>query len=277
MILHTAAGDRWREKLRRPDGTFARRVSSIQEEQDFWRKRMEAAAVSRDGYAETVWETLCRITAPLGISSVLEIGPGWGNYTFSLCRSFDETACVDISPDNLRFLKEEAKRQGLRLQTYCSAWETAELGGSATGGWDLVFGYNCLYRLLEPELFLRKMNDTARKLCVIGMNHPPELPWLTALEEKGLPLHYTRQGCAELAKVLSSLGIQGEIVNIPNFRTYRYPDREAVLNRAEQFLLAPYPREELWELLAPWHYEEKGEWICDYPFDSQLLVWEPVK
>ena len=271
-VLHTSAGDRWRKNLHRPDGTLAERVCSIQEERAFWRDRMKSGAPQRDSYADAVWEKLYEIAASFSISSVLEIGPGWGNYTFPLCRSFAQTACVDISPDNLRFLKERTRQEGLSLMTFCSAWETAE-----TGKWDLVFGYNCLYRLMEPELFLQKMNDTAQKLCMIGMNRPPELPWLPALEELGVKLHYTRQGCEALADVLSALKIRGELVSVPNYRVYRYPDREAVLRRAEQFLLSPWPRERLWEVLAPYHRWENQQWICEYPFESQLLVWRPVK
>lgn len=271
-VLHTSAGDRWRKNLCRRDGSLSNRVCSIQEEQFFWHERMKAGLPKRDSYADAVWKEVCRITEQISVSSVLEIGPGWGNYTFSLCRSFGQAACVDISPDNLKFLKEKAGKEGLSLSTYCSEWESVQVGL-----WDLVFGYNCLYRVREPELFLQKMNDSARKLCVIGMNRPPEFPWIYDLEKAGLELHYTRQGCKELSDVLFSLGIQGKVITIPNYREYRYSDREMILSRAEQFLLKPCPRERLWELLAPYHKRVGEKWICEYPFESQLLVWAPVK
>ena len=176
------------------------------------------------------------------------------------------------SPDNLPFLAEKARQEGISLVTFCSAWETAE-----TERWDLVFGYNCLYQVTEPELFLLKMNRTARKLCVIGMNRPPELPWLPALEEAGLAVHYTRQGCRELLNVLTSLGLKGKLVTVPNHRSFRYSDREALLDRAGQFLLEPCPTERLWEILAPFHRQEAdGSLVCEYAFLSQLLVWAPV-
>ena len=271
-LLHTYAGDHWRDMLRRPDGTVSDRIRSLQVEQAFWNQQMASGPPKPDSYAAAVWKALRQLTASSAVSSVLEIGPGWGNYTFLLGRAFACLGCVDISPDNLTFLAEKARQESISLVTFCSAWETAE-----TGRWDLVFGYNCLYRVTEPELFLLKMNRTARKLCVIGMNRPPELPWLPALEEAGLAIHYTRQGCRELLNVLTSLGLKGKLVTVPNHRSFRYSDREALLDRAGQFLLEPCPREKLWKILEPFHRQEAdGSLVCEYAFLSQLLVWAPV-
>lgn len=49
----------------------------------------------------------------------------------------------------------------------------------------------------EPEWFLKKIDDSAEKLRIIGMNCPPELPWLPALKDAGLPVAYTGQGCVQ--------------------------------------------------------------------------------
>ena len=104
-----------------------------------------------------------------------------------------------------------------------------------------------------------------------------ELPWLPALEEAGLAIHYTRQGCRELLNVLTSLGLKGKLVTVPNHRSFRYSDREALLDRAGQFLLEPCPREKLWKILEPFHRQEAdGSLVCEYAFLSQLLVWAPV-
>ena len=270
--VHTSAGNRWRSGLRRPDGSLPERARSLETEREFWRRRVQAGLPPPDDYAVPVLAALLELAEAAGVSSVLEIGPGWGNYTLPLCRRFDRVACVDLSPDNLRWLSRAAEAEGLRLETVCAPWETAEASPC-----DLVFGYNCLYRLTEPELFLRKMNASAARLCVIGMNRPPELPWLPALEAAGLKVHYTRQGCEDLAGVLEELGIRARLVDIPNVRDYRYPDRQSLLRRAEQFLAAPCPEDMLWELLAPFHHREAGSWVCRYPFRSQLLVWEPVQ
>ena len=202
---------------------------------------------------------------------MVEIGPGWGNYTIPLAEKYERLTLVDVSPDNLAYLRSRTNSMGRTVHTVCSPWEEAKVLKA-----DLVFGYNCLYRVQEPELFLMKMHRTARKLCVIGMNRPPELPWLKDLEDAGISLHYTRQGCEELLEIARELGIPPRLVNVPNVRTYRNESEAALLKRAEGFLLKPCDRRKLMALLLPRHRQEAdGRLSCEYRFFSQLLVWEP--
>lgn len=270
-VLHTQAGDDWRRRLRRPDGSLSPRVRSEEEERRYWREHIAGMVPAPDAYAAAVYERLEALALEQDVQSVLEIGPGWGNYTFSLCRRFRQVTCLDISPDNLAALAHHAEAKGLQLTTVCAPWEQAEVPRH-----DMVFAYNCFYRMEEPELFFTKIHRAARKLCVIGMGCPPEHPWLPQLEAAGLSIHYTRQGCREMREVLSSLGIQARLINIPNVRIYRHRDEEALLRRAESFLMEPCPREELLALLRNhYHTEADGSLTCRYPFLSQLLVWEP--
>ena len=189
-----------------------------------------------------------------------------------MAQRFEKLSCVDLSPDNLRFLSECIAREGCSISTYCSTWEDAHLEEH-----DMVFGYNCFYRLQEPELFLKKVNDSSRMLCVIGMNCPPEFPWLPDMEKAGLSVHYTRQGCAELLEILHDLNIFARFINIPNVRIYRYPDERALIARARQFLMKSCSDEKLLSVLSPHHKKEmNGELVCKYDFNSQLLVWQPA-
>lgn len=272
MLRHTEAGDRWRARLTNPDGTLPVRASDPEAERRFWRECLLNGLPKRDAYAEHVWDALNDVCKGYGIRSVLEIGPGWGNYTFPLLERFEEVTAVDISQDNLNALMRRAEAAGRCLHIVCSPWEDAQAEPH-----DLVFAYNCFYRLTEPELFFRKMNETARKLCVCGMNRPPELPWLEDMERAGLPMRYTRQGCEAMLEVLSSIGINARLENIPNERTYAYPDEQALLRRARSFLLEPVPDETLLPLLMPYHLRQPdGSLVNLYRFASQLLTWEPV-
>lgn len=265
---HTPAGDRWRQRLRRWDGTLSPRTLDVEVEQGFWRNRMASGAPGPDPYASAVYQQVRHLAAEANVQSVLEIGPGWGNYTFPLCRDFPLVTCVDISPENLAYLSAQASRPP---ETICSPWEWATVPRR-----DLVFGYNCFYRMAEPEWFLAKIHQTANKLCVIGMNRPPELPWLPDLEKAGLPVHYTRQGCRELAEVLLSLGIRAKLVDIPNQRLYLWQSEEALLHHTQTFLPKPCDRDALRQRILP-HCEIRpdGSLICRHHFLSQLLVWEP--
>ena len=111
--VHTSAGNRWRSGLRRPDGSLPERARSLETEREFWRRRVQAGLPPPDDYAVPVLAALLELAEAAGVSSVLEIGPGWGNYTLPLCRRFDRVACVDLSPDNLRWLSRAAEAEGL--------------------------------------------------------------------------------------------------------------------------------------------------------------------
>lgn len=269
---HTAPGDLWRKNLLRPDGTLSPRVADLDLERRFWRERTQGDPIPLDPYSGAVYQTVKDLARAHGVSSVLEVGPGWGNYTFRLLRDFSRVTCVDLSPDNLTYLNRRAAETGHTLETICAPWEAAEAPPR-----DMAFAYNCFYRVREPELFLDKLHRTARRLCVAGMNEPPELPWIPALEAAGLSIHYTRQGCRELGGILDSIGIPYQLLNIPNHREYRYPNQEALLARVRGFLLEEVPAQRLLSIVMPFHRElPGGSLVCRYLFNSQLLVWEPA-
>ncbi len=270
-FMRTAAGDRWRNQLHGPDGKLSPRVENPDVERQFWHDRIKTG-IPLDAYAQPVFAALMNQVEFRPISSVLEIGPGWGNYTFPLSKKFSRVTAVDMSPDNLEYLLTHTQAEGHSICPICSPWEQADPELH-----DLVFGYNCLYRLQYPEVFIQKMNEAARVLCVLGMNCPPELPWLPVLEKSGFSVHYTRQGCSELLQIMEEMGIPARLVDIPNRRQYRYANEEALLQRAQGFLLESCPCEALLPVLLPFHKKEPdGSLICDYQFHSQLLVWEPT-
>lgn len=98
--------------------------------------------------------------------TVLEIGPGWGNFTMNLAETYPDLTCLDISPDVLNFIKKVIqKEKGLQIKTVCSKWEDFEV----TEPYDAVFGYNCFYRMLDLKQCIEKMNKAARKICMMGM------------------------------------------------------------------------------------------------------------
>ena len=85
-----------------------------------------------------------------------------------------------------------------------------------------------------------------------------------------------KQGCLELDAVLQDLGIQAQLVNIPNERVFRYETRENLLNRLRRAVAVPAPDEQLLSIAMPYHEEmEDGSLVCRYRFNSQLLVWQP--
>lgn len=270
-MLHTPAGDRWRKGLRRPDGKYAERSEKLEWELAFWKKRMENGLPPRDTYADAVFNGLMELAEGLEIQSGIEIGPGWGNYTLPLSRRLERLTCVDFSEDNLACLALRTAQEGNPIICCHSAWEDANVEPH-----DLVFAYNCFYMVEEPELFLSKVNASATKLCAVGMNCPPELPWQKDLLSAGFPALYMKQGCVELSAILREIGIHARLVNIPNERVFSYKNKEALLKRLKRAVAAEIADEILLSIAMPYHEEmPDGSLICRYQFNSQLLVWRP--
>lgn len=271
----TPAGDEWRNTLKLPDGVLTERIQSNDIERSFWSARQQSGTIALDFYRLPVCDALKTLISCHKISSVMELGPGWGNYTLFLAEQGVQLTCVDISPDNLDYLSGNlVGHLKTTANMICAPWESAEIKPQ---NYDMVFAYNCFYRMKDIEHNLMKLNLAAKKLCVIGMNRPPELPWLPALEsELGLKARYTRMGCEQFQKVLSQLGIDAKLVNIKNVREYRYSSMKEILNRARQHIRSDFDPDALEKLLARYHRTTSdGDLVCEYHFLSQLLVWKP--
>ena len=92
--------------------------------------------------------------------SILEIGPGWGNYTMDLASICEEMSCLDLSPDVLDYIKLWAKKLNKpEIRTILSKWEDYEEDRT----YDIIFAYNCFYRMLHLRECLEKMNRIARE------------------------------------------------------------------------------------------------------------------
>ena len=154
----------WEEAITLPDGSYSRRQTDDEAEREFWKGFMgRKRSYQRDDTAETVMEAVRKLLADCRTASILEIGPGWGNYTMELAKLCDRMTCVDISPEVLSYIDQTAREQEIRHVTgVCSKWETF----SSAERYDVVFGYNCFYRMRSLEECFRKMNETAEKICI---------------------------------------------------------------------------------------------------------------
>ena len=132
-LLHTSAGDHWRDMLRRPDGTVPDRIRSLQVEQAFWNQQMASGLQNRTATPLRSGRRCVSLPLPALFSSVLEIGPA-GEIIRSYWAAPSLAWAVWIFPlIILRFSRKKARQESISLVTFCSAWETAE-----TGRWDLV-------------------------------------------------------------------------------------------------------------------------------------------
>ena len=168
MIQEIDFAGLWREELKNQEGTYSLRMTDDAAERAFWHSFMEKKDVyKQDGWAARITPVLRELILPRCPETILEIGPGWGNFTAELAECCRQLSCLDISPDVLSFLKEKVpQKEGKpEIRPICSKWEDCVPEKT----YDVVFGYNCFYRMLDLKDCIRKMNAAAGKLCVMGM------------------------------------------------------------------------------------------------------------
>lgn len=157
----------WRKQLKNQEGTYSPRMQDDQVEREFWRCYMG----KRDGYVQDEWakkvsRAVHEILKPYRPQTILELGPGWGNFTLDLSGWCRELTCLDISPEVLAFLKKAmAQERGRDFTAICSKWEDFV----PERRYDAVFGYNCFYRMLDLKNCIQKINEAADKICIMGM------------------------------------------------------------------------------------------------------------
>ncbi len=250
---------------------YNKRLANDEEERLFWKKYVrQKPDYAPDTYSVKVCDAVCALVKSADARSVLEIGPGWGNYTMRLAQLVEDYACIDISEDILDYLMRIARDKGINnITALCAKWEDAE-----TRRYDAVFAYNCFYRMSNVEHSLKKIDDSAGKLCVVGMNSSPEQPYLTALEEElGLMLCYTRLDCRILERIVWQMGIKVEFKSIPNDREYEYDDFESLFAGAARYIRQPFDEQKVSDVLLRYYRFENGKYRCSHKFTSDLTYW----
>ncbi|MDN4493948.1 hypothetical protein [Ureibacillus aquaedulcis] len=73
----------WQEGMHDWHGNIPERMTDDQLEEAFWRQSIAKKIIRQtDAHAKQIFEVIQPYISP--DDDVLEIGPGWGNYTFSL-------------------------------------------------------------------------------------------------------------------------------------------------------------------------------------------------
>ena len=117
-------GELWREAMQERGGGYSRRTADDDSERSFWREFMAAkGSYAQDEYAGPIAKEIANILGPGKYDSILELGPGWGNYTFDLARHCRRMRCVDISPDVLNYITGIGTEKGFAIETEVSKWE----------------------------------------------------------------------------------------------------------------------------------------------------------
>ena len=204
----------WAAARLEENGALSLRSADDRAEEAYWRHVISGfSRHAPDRYSREILDAALAVMRPYAPRTLLEIGPGWGNYTLDFAERMDKVTCVDISGDVLDFIQDAGRRAGLEnIRTVHEKWEAFQPEEKA----DVVFGFNCFYRMPDLKEALRKVNDAAKTLCVVGMTSGPEQPYYRDFaQEMGLNVRFDRQDYIHLQLALYQLGIDPNVRTVP--------------------------------------------------------------
>lgn len=263
---------KWQEGMLDWSGNMPERMVDDSLEEAFWSQSMKKKTYKQtDAYAKTIYESIKRYI-PKG-ASCIEIGPGWGNYTFPLYEDVASLTLVDGSESVLAYLKQYFTEQD-PVQFVLGKWEEVDLKPH-----DVVVGVNCFYRMYEMNRTLLKMNALATKRAIIGMTTGPIQPHYEVLDKKyGYDIKYPRRDYIEIVNMLYQLGIYADCKMIKLERTYRYGTLEELLEaQSKKILSKAYELAHVEQSLKPFIELVNGEYCYRHTFYAAIISWEPVE
>lgn len=270
--------DLWEENMKEWDGTISNRMIHDEAEEDFWNSFIEKKQQKSEDYINSyAYRIQAELLSLLHTNDrVLEIGPGWGNYTFCVAENVKHLTCVDSSQSVITFLRDESEKHQLNNVSFIQGkWEHLNMKQR----YDVVFGINCYYRISDIGEALLKMNKVATRLAIVGMTSGPEKPhYLDLHRERGYSIKFRRRDYIHLQNILYQLGIMAncKIVEIPS--TSIYQSYESLINdNVSKILTKDYNKVEVEQALSQYVIEKDGRYEYPYTFHAALIYWKPIK
>jgi hypothetical protein len=264
----------WQEGMKDWHGNMPERMLDDSLEEKYWTESIARKTIGQtDPYASIIFEQIKTHIAPT--DAVLEIGPGWGNYTFPLLKHAHQVTCVDSSESVLRYLQQCCEEKGhTNTEFIHEKWETY----SDVAPHDVVLGVNCFYRMLEIKETLRNMNNGAKKLAIIGMTSGPIQPHYNILHEKfGYDIKFPRRDYIDLLNILYEMDIYANCQLIKLERMYRYDTyAQLVEAQSKKVLNTTFEREHVETALANFVELHDGQYCYRHDFHAALISWQPV-
>lgn len=263
----------WQEGMKDWHGKMPERMVDDSLEEKFWAQSIARKKIGQtDPYASRIFEAIREKIEPQ--QSVLEIGPGWGNYTFPLADYAKKLTCVDSSESVLAYL-ESCLSDREHVSYVHAKWE--ELSEDTIGAHDVVIGVNCFYRMFNIKEALYHMNRLAKKRAIIGMTTGPIQPHYEVLHEKyGYDIKFPRRDYIEFLNLLYEMDIYAECDIVKLKRTYEYDSYEQLITtQSKKILSEGYQRAHVEEALAPFIEEVDGRYYYRHDFHAALVSWEP--
>ncbi|MGG2055373.1 methyltransferase domain-containing protein [Lysinibacillus pakistanensis] len=263
----------WQEGMKDWHGQMPERMVDDQLEEQFWAQSITRKKTGQtDPYAAKIFQEIKKTIQPE--DSVLEIGPGWGNYTFPLAENVRQLTCVDSSDSILSYL-QNCMQEHQHVSYIHAKWES--LAENEVAAHDIVIGVNCFYRMYEIKSALYQMNRLAKKRAIIGMTTGPIQPHYETLYKKyGYDIKFPRRDYIEFLNLLYEMDIYADCKIIPLERVYDYESYEQlVTTQSKKILNTTFDRAHVEESLKPFIEEKNGRYYYRHDFHAALVSWEP--
>ena len=262
----------WLE-LMKNDGQFSERVLSDECERIFWKDFLSIARnTQKDEYSYVIEKEIWKILKEINPKSILEIGPGWGNYTFALAKSCKELVCLDISKDVLNLIDYKASQEKIHnIKFIHKSWENQE-----DKSFDVIFAYNCFYRMRDIAESLNKIHRCTKKLAIIGMNSKIDRPCMLEIEDKlGIRVKKSKLDYRLLRDILLELGISPEVIELKIIRKYEFESLDDAVSYEKRFFLDEnYPENEITEIVSKHYTYTSGKYIQSHEMCSGIIFWK---
>ena len=262
----------WKNALHEMDGSCCLRSRDDSVEKIFWKQYLlNKKDYHPDEYSIPLALEIKNILEVQKPDTILELGPGWGNYTFTLASLCKELTCVDISPDILQYITKIAMQKEIyNIKTISSKWEDAILSQK----YSAIFAYNCFYRMINIRECLQKIHDAA-EFHVIGMTSGPDQPYLKDFkEELGLSIKWHRFDYIYLINILYQLDIDVNCKIVPLKKTYTYDSIEELSKKESGRILdRQYDQSKVLEILKRYYKPIGGKYQFEHHFCGAILFW----
>ncbi|MDV6377400.1 methyltransferase domain-containing protein [Sporosarcina sp. GW1-11] len=261
----------WKEGMLDWQGKMPERMVDDELEEAFWAQSIKKKTYKQiDDYAEKIYEKM-KQHIPQD-ASCMEIGPGWGNYTFQLSEDVKSLTLVDGSESVLAYLKQYYETDA-PVQFVYSKWEEAQIEPH-----DVVVGVNCFYRIYEMKAALKKMNEFAKKRAIIGLTTGPIQPHYVVLDKQyGYKIKYPRRDYIAILNILYQLGIYADCEMVKLERTYRYDTSEQLYEaQSKKILSSQFEVAHVKSSLTPFITLEDDQYVYRHPFYAAIISWEPL-
>ncbi|OLO42705.1 methyltransferase [Alkalihalophilus pseudofirmus] len=265
---------KWQEGMKDWEGKLPERMIDDHREEVFWQRLIKERENQEvpDPYAKEIFNEITHLFTSK--DDILEIGPGWGNYTFSVAEKVKQLTVVDSSQAILEYLQDALSKRDLNNVNYLhEKWEHVKLERN----YDVIFGVNCFYRMYEIKKALSLIHQHADRLAVIGMTTGPIQPhYLKLHEQYGYDIKFPRRDYIDLLHVLYELGIYADCKMIPLVRTYEYSSYEELIRaNSSKILSNEYKHADVEESLSDLIQFKDDKYIYEHSFHAAIISWKP--